>query len=451
MSIENFDAIIIGAGQAGPLLAERCSKEGLKTALIERGAFGGTCVNVGCTPTKAMVASARAMHQARRGDEFGFSTGALQVDMARVKARKDALVHASSSGVEQWMRGLEGVEVIVGEARFTGPQTLQVGQRVVTAPRIFLNVGARSLRPPIPGIDDVATLDNVSILELATVPQHLVVVGGSYIGLEFAQMMRRFGAEVTVFEKSSRFLDREDEEVAEGIRTVLEAEGIRIVVGADALALAAQGEQTEVSATVGGTRLSVLGSHVLLAIGRQPNTDALGLDLAGIERDKRGYITVDEQCRTNIEGVWALGDCNGRGAFTHTAYNDHEIVVANLFDKDPRCIADRVPCYALFMDPPLGRIGLSEAQVRASGQAALMATLPMQRVGRAREMSETLGFMKVLVDAHTGQLLGASILGLLAALLPEKLRGKISLALAWIAPIVLLPVLIYSLKFYWRW
>jgi pyruvate/2-oxoglutarate dehydrogenase complex dihydrolipoamide dehydrogenase (E3) component len=456
MSLENFDAIIIGAGQAGPSLAERCSKEGLKTALIERGAFGGTCVNVGCTPTKAMVASARAMHQARRGDEFGFSAGEIQVDMARIKARKDALVQASSQGVEKWVRGLDGVDVIVGDARFTGPQTLQVGERKLTAPRIFLNVGARSVRPAMPGIDDVATLDNVSILELGSVPQHLMIIGGSYIGLEFAQMMRRFGAEVTVFEKSQRFLSREDEDVAQGIREILEAEDIRIVLGAEDMALAAQGGQKAISATVGGKKQTILGSHVLLAIGRQPNTDELGLDLAGIDTDPRGYITVDEQCRTSAHGVWAVGDCNGRGAFTHTAYNDHEIVAANLFDNDPRRISDRVPCYALYIDPPLGRIGMSEQEVRKTGTSALMATMPMQRVGRAREMGETQGFMKVLVDAHTGHLLGASILGhngdeavhaLLGLMVAKQPFSKMARAMH-IHPTIseLLPTLLQQLK-----
>ena len=408
---ESFDAIIIGAGQAGPSLAARCSKEGLKTALIERGPFGGTCVNVGCTPTKTMVASARAIHQARRGADFGFSAGAIQVDMARIKARKDQLVQQSSQGVEKWMRELDRTEVIVGQARFTAPHTLQAGGRLLTAPRIFLNVGARSVRPKIDGIDDVATLDNVSILDLATVPKHLAVIGGSYIGLEFAHMMRRFGADVTVFEKSARFLSREDVDVASGIRAILEAEGVRFVLGADPLAFSPHQEQISVSATVDGQVQTLVASHVLLAIGRQPNTDDLGLDLAGIHTDERGYITVDEQCSTNVDGVWAVGDCNGRGAFTHTAYNDHEIVVANLFDNDARRISDRVPCYAMYIDPPLGRIGLSEQEVRKTGQSALMATMPMQKVGRAREMGETQGFMKVLVDTQTGHLLGASILG----------------------------------------
>lgn len=411
MTPESFDAIIIGAGQAGPPLAARCSKEGLKTVVIERGAFGGTCVNVGCTPTKTMVASARAIHQARRGTEFGFSAGAIEVDMARIKARKDALVQQSSQGVEKWMRGLDSTDVIVGQACFTAPHTVQVGDRLLTAPRIFINTGARSVRPQIDGIDDVATLDNVSILALDRVPQHLVIIGASYIGLEFAHMMRRFGADVTVLEKSARFLHREDEDVADGIRAVLEAEGVRFVLGAEQLALAPHGEQITVSTTVGGIVQARVASHVLLAVGRQPNTDNLGLALAGIHTDEHGYITVDEQCRTSADGVWAVGDCNGRGAFTHTSYNDYEIVAANLFDDDARRISDRVPCYAMYIDPPLGRIGLSEQAVRKTGQSALMATLPMKSVGRAREMGETQGFMKVLVDADTGHLLGASILG----------------------------------------
>ena len=456
MTPESFDAIIIGAGQAGPPLAERCSKAGLKTALIERGAFGGTCVNVGCTPTKTMVASARAIHLARRGAEFGFSAGPIQVDMARIKARKDQIVQQSSQGVEKWVRGLDTTEVIVGEALFTAPHTLRVGERVLSAPRIFLNVGARSVRPKIPGIDDVATLDNVSIMSLATVPQHLMIIGGSYIGLEFAQMMRRFGADVTVIEKSARFLSREDGDVADGIRTILESEGVRFMLSADDLTLAPQGENITLSATVDGKAQALVGSHVLLAIGRQPNIDGLGLDAAGIDTDERGFITVDEQCRTSAPGVWAVGDCNGRGAFTHTAYNDHEIVAANLFDDDARRISDRVPCYALFTDPPLGRIGLNEDQVRHSGQPALMAQMPMQRVGRAREMGETQGFMKVLVSAASGQLLGASILGhngdevvhALLGLMVAKQPFSVMARAMHIHPTVseLLPTLLHQLK-----
>ena len=412
MSTEQFDAIVIGAGQAGPALAARCSKEGLRTAVIERGHFGGTCVNVGCVPTKTLVASARAIHVARRGAEFGFSSGDIRVDMARVKARKDAIVQHSRDGVSQWMRGLKGADVIVGDARFTGPRTVQVGDRRLTAPRIFLNVGGRAVVPDLPGVGTVPTLDNVSIMELAEVPEHLVIVGGSYIGLEFAQMMRRFGARVTVVERSATLLPREDDDVSAGIRGILEAEGIQFELGSECLALAPHEKGVSVGAQCGPESKPVVGSHVLLAVGRRPNTDGLGLEQAGVKTDERGYIVVDDQCRTSAEGVWAVGDCNGRGAFTHTAWNDHEIVVANVFDNDARRIADRIACYALFIDPALGRMGMSEREVRASGRKALMARMPMQRVGRAREAGETQGFMKVLVDADTERLLGAAILGL---------------------------------------
>ncbi len=412
MQTEPFDAIIIGAGQAGPAIAARCSKEGLRTAVIERHHFGGTCVNVGCVPTKTLVASARAVRQAQRGAEFGFDAGDIRVDMARVKARKDGIVMASRQGVEAWMRGLAHTEVIVGDARFVAAGTVEVNGRRLSAPRIFLNVGGRSVRPELSGIDSVATLDNVSIMELSTVPEHLVIVGGSYIGLEFAQMMRRFGAEVTVVERSAQLLPREDADVAEGIRNILQAEGVRFELGADCLSLAPDGQRIVVGAQCAGGTQGIGGTHVLLAVGRRPNTDGLGLDAAGINTDARGYIEVDDQCRTSAEGVWAVGDCNGRGAFTHTSWNDHEIVVANLFDDDPRRISHRIACYALFIDPALGRIGMNEAEARASGRKVLRAKMPMQRVGRAREAGETQGFMKVLVDADTQRLLGAAILGL---------------------------------------
>jgi pyruvate/2-oxoglutarate dehydrogenase complex dihydrolipoamide dehydrogenase (E3) component len=416
MTSEHFDAIVVGAGQAGPAIAARCSKEGLRTAVVERGHFGGTCVNVGCVPTKTLVASARAMHQARRGDEFGFTTGDLRVDMARVMARKNGIVRQSREGLEAWMRGLKNTEVIVGDARFVAPATLQVAGRRLTAPRIFLNVGGRSVRPELPGIDNVSTLDNVSIMELNEVPEHLVIVGGSYIGLEFAQMMRRFGAEVTVVERSARLLPREDDDVSDAIRAILESEGVRFALASECISLARSpardGRHITVGATCAADQPPIVGSHVLLAVGRRPNTDGLGLESAGIGTDARGHITVDDQCRTSAEGVWAVGDCNGRGAFTHTSWNDHEIVVANLFDSDPRRITDRIACYALFIDPALGRIGMTETEARASGRKLLRAKMPMQRVGRAREAGETQGFMKVLVDADSQRLLGAAILGL---------------------------------------
>jgi pyruvate/2-oxoglutarate dehydrogenase complex dihydrolipoamide dehydrogenase (E3) component len=412
MPIQEFDAIVVGAGQAGPALAARCSKAGLKTAVIERHHFGGTCVNVGCVPTKTLIASARAIRQAQRGAEFGFDIGSLSVDMVRVKARKDGIVIKSRQGVEAWMRGLKDTEVIVGDARFVGPATLEVNGRQLKAPRIFLNLGGRSLRPPLPGIDAVTTLDNASIMELDAVPEHLVIVGGSYIGLEFAHMMRRFGAAVTVVEKSDRLLAREDADVSDAIRGILEAEGVRFELGAECLSLAREGQQIVVGAACGNEQPTIRGSHVLLAVGRRPNTDNLGLELAGIRTDERGYIVVDDQCRSSADGVWAVGDCNGRGAFTHTAWNDHEIVAANLFDNDPRRLSDRIACYALFIDPALGRIGINETEARASGRKLLRAKMPMQRVGRAREAGETQGFMKVLVDAESRLLLGAAILGL---------------------------------------
>ena len=412
MAVENFDAIVIGAGQAGPALAARCSKEGLRTAVIERGHFGGTCVNVGCIPTKTMVASARAIHMARRGAEFGFSVGDVRVDMARIKARKDAIVAQSRAGVTKWMQGLEHTEVIVGDAVFTSKQMIQIGERVLTAPRIFLNVGGRAVRPAIQGIDDVATLDNTTIMELDVVPEHLVIIGGSYIGLEFAQMMRRYGAQVTVLERAAKLLPREDDDVVEGIRDILQAEGIHFQLGAECMSLARDGQAIAVGAICGADAQAVKASHVLLAVGRTPNTDTLQLGRAGIDVDARGHIVVDDQCRTSAPGVWAVGDCNGRGAFTHTAWNDHEIVAANLFDSDPRRLTDRIPCYALFIDPALGRVGMSEQEVRASGRKALIGKMAMQRVGRAREASETQGFMKVLVDADSQRILGAAILGM---------------------------------------
>ena len=412
MPIESFDVIVIGAGQAGPALAARCSKQGLRTALVERGHFGGTCVNVGCIPTKTMVASARAIHMARRGAEFGFSAGDLQVNMARIKARKDDIVQQSRHGVEQWMQGLKHTEIIRGEATFTGLRTITVGGRTLTAAKIFINTGGRSVVPDLPGVHDVPCLDNTTIMELTQVPEHLVIVGGSYIGLEFAQMMRRFGAKVTVVERSARLLAREDDDVSDGIRAILEAEGVVFQLGAECLSLAKSGDQVVVSTDCNATSPAIMASHVLLAVGRRPNTDGLGLASAGIKLDERGYIVVDDQLRTSAEGVWAVGDCNGRGAFTHTAWNDHEIVVANLFDADPRRLSDRIACYALFIDPALGRVGMTEREVRASGRAALVARMPMQRVGRARETAETQGFMKVLVDADTKRLLGAAILGL---------------------------------------
>ena len=332
--------------------------------------------------------------------------------MQRVKARKDDIVSQSRNGVLKWMEGLNNTDVVHGQAKFVAPRTLQVAQRTLRADRIFINVGGRATVPPLAGVNDVPFLDNASIMELSEVPQHLVIVGGSYIGLEFAQMMRRFGARVTVVERSATLLPREDEDVAEGIQAILEAEGVEFQLAAECISLSREGNQVLVGALCDTPLPPLAASHVLLAVGRRPNTDGLGLETAGIALDARGYITVDDQLRTSAEGVWAMGDCNGRGAFTHTAWNDYEIVAANLFDQDPRRVSDRVPCYALFIDPALGRVGMSEREVRASGRDALVARMPMQRVGRAREAGETQGLMKALVDAQTHQLMGAAILGL---------------------------------------
>jgi pyruvate/2-oxoglutarate dehydrogenase complex dihydrolipoamide dehydrogenase (E3) component len=411
--VERFDAIVVGAGQAGPALASRLDAEGLKTAIVERKLLGGTCVNVGCIPTKTLVGSARAIHMARRGAEYGFSSGELRVDMQAVKARKDGVVRQSSDGLASWIGGMKNVTLIQGQARFTGARTIDVGgKRSLQADRIFLNVGGRALVPEIPGIDDVPYLTNSTILQLDRVPEHLVIVGGSYIGLEFAQIYRRFGAKVTVVEKFDKLLPREDEDVTAGIRAILEREGVAIHIGADRMAFAQAGGGIAVQFESGGKNTTLQASHLLLAVGRVPNTQDLGLKEAGIATDARGYITVDEQCRTSAEGVWCMGDANGRGAFTHTSWNDYEIVAANLFDNDARRISDRIPCYALFIDPPLGRVGMNEAEARKSGRRLLAGKMPMTRVGRAREMGETQGFMKVLVDADSKALLGAAILGL---------------------------------------
>ncbi|HTR07404.1 MAG TPA: FAD-containing oxidoreductase [Paraburkholderia sp.] len=408
----DFDAIIIGAGQAGPSLAGRLSDAGMTVALVERKYFGGTCVNTGCMPTKTLVASAYAAHLARRGAEYGVVLdGSVRIDMTRVKARADEVTRNARAGVERWLRGMKGVTVLQGAARFESPDTLMVGDERLRAPRIFINVGGRAIVPDLPGIDRVSTLTNTSMLALDHLPEHLIVIGGSYIGLEFAQMYRRFGARVTVVEQSPRLVMREDEEVSATIREILEGEGITVRTGAQCIRLAphAAGVAVGVNCTAGEPE--IVGSHVLLAVGRRPNTDDLGLDKAGVTTDPRGYIRVDDQLATNVRGIWALGDCNGRGAFTHTAYNDFEIVAANLLDGAARRVSQRIPTYALFIDPPLGRAGITETEARASGRPLLVGHRPMTRVGRAVERGETKGFMKVVVDAQTLKILGAAILG----------------------------------------
>ena len=409
---EKFDAIVIGTGQAAPALCARLDKEGLRTAVIERKLLGGTCVNVGCVPTKTLVASARAVHIARRGGDYGFRAEDIRVDMKAVKARKDGVVKQSSDGLAAWIARMKNVTLIRGHARLVAPRKVIVEGRELEAERVFIKVGGRALVPDLPGVGDVATLTNTTMMEIDAVPEHLLIVGGSYIGLEFAQMYRRFGSQVTVIERAAKLLPREDDDVAAEIRAVLEREGVALRTGAECMALRRKGERIAVEMECKGGEPIAQGSHVLLAVGRKANTDDLGLKEAGIDADERGYIKVDDECRTSAEGVWALGDCNGRGAFTHTSYNDYEIVAANLFDNDKRRISDRIPAYALFIDPPLGRAGMTEAEARKSGRRLLMGKMPMKHVGRAREAGETQGFMKVLVDADSKELLGAALLGL---------------------------------------
>jgi pyruvate/2-oxoglutarate dehydrogenase complex dihydrolipoamide dehydrogenase (E3) component len=407
-----FDAIIIGTGQAGPALAGRLTGAGKRVAIVERGRFGGTCVNTGCTPTKTLVASAYAAHLARRAGEFGVAIeGPVTVDMKKVKARKDYVSGLSTKGVERSLRSNPKVTVCQGHARFTAPHEVTVGDETLTAPSIFINVGGRAFVPDIPGLDQVDYFTNSSLLDVDFVPPHLIVVGGSYIGLEFAQIYRRFGSNVTVLELAPRLIAREDEDVSAAVAGILRGEGIDIRVGVRGLKVAKRGASIAVAFEADGAMAEVVGSHILMAVGRRPNTDDLGLDKAGVAVDQKGFILVDDQLRTNVEGIWALGDCNGRGAFTHTAYNDFEIVAANLLDNDPRRVGDRIAAYNLYTDPPLGRVGLTEAEVRKSGKPALMATYAMEDVSRAFEKGETLGFMKVLVDRDSKQFLGASILG----------------------------------------
>jgi pyruvate/2-oxoglutarate dehydrogenase complex dihydrolipoamide dehydrogenase (E3) component len=415
---EQFDAIIVGAGQAGTPLAARLTAVGQRVAVVERKHIGGTCVNTGCIPTKTLVASAHAAHLARRGAEYGVGTGDVTVDMAKVKARKDGVMLGDREGLETWLDGMDGCTVFRGHARFDDPHTLTIatrdgGDTVVRGDRIFLNVGGRAVIPDIPGLSDVDYLTNVSVLELDSVPEHLVIVGGSYIALEFAQMYRRFGARVTVVERGPRLASREDEDVSAVIKEILEGEGIHVILGADDVRVSKQGNGFELTPRAGTD--PVQGSHLLLAVGRRPNTDDLGLAAAGVHTDDRGYIGVDDQLKTNVDHIWALGDCNGKGAFTHTSYNDFEIVAANLLDGEssgaPRRVSDRIPTYALYIDPPLGRAGMSVEQVRASGRRALVGKRPMTRVGRAVEKGETQGFMKVVVDADTDEILGAAIFG----------------------------------------
>ena len=410
---EKYDAIVIGAGQAGPALAVRLATSGRKTAIVERKYFGGTCLNTGCTPTKTLVASARAAYVTRRAADFGVVIqGAVSVDMRRVKARKDEIVRTWRERLEKWLTETPNLTVYRGHARYESRRTIRVDGALLEADTFFINVGARARVPRLPGIGEVSFLTNSTIMELETQPGHLIIVGGSYVGLEFAQMYRRFGSRVTVVEMAARLIAKEDGEVSQAVREILEGEGIAIRTSAECVTLARHGGGVAVGLECSDEPRRIEGSHVLLAVGRTPNTDDLGLDKAGVATDKHGYITVDDELRTNVPGIWALGEVNGRGAFTHTSYNDYEIVAANLLDNDRRRVSDRIQTYALYTDPPLGRAGMAEHEARKSGRKLLGAKMPMSRVARARERSETDGFMKIVVDAETKQILGAAILGI---------------------------------------
>ncbi len=410
MSESAFDAIIIGGGQAGPPLAGRLTGAGMKVALVERQLLGGTCVNTGCMPTKTLVASAYAAHLARRAD-LGVVADGLRIDFATVKARADTVSRDARTGIEDWLGAMARLTLLRGHARLERPDRVRVGENLLTAPRIFLNVGGRASLPDLPGVRDVPSLDNSSMLALDRLPDHLLVVGGSYVGLEFAQIYRRLGARVTIVERNPRLIGREDEEISEAVREILAAEGITIRTHADCIRLMNHGGGVAIGLDCEDGPPEVAGTHILLAVGRRPNTDDLGLDAAGVATDARGYIHVDDGLATSVPGIWALGECNGRGAFTHTAYNDFEIVAANLLDGESRKVGDRILAYALYVDPPLGRVGLTETEARKAGRPILVSRRPMTRVGRAIEKGETQGLMKVVADAETKRILGAAILG----------------------------------------
>ncbi len=409
---KTYDAIVIGTGQSGPFLAIRMAKAGHKVAIIERHRFGGTCVNTGCIPTKTLVASARTAYVARRAAEFGVNVGPVTVDMKRVKARKDEIQRPSQEGAEKRLRDEPNIDVYKGQARFEDSHTVAVGDDRLTSDKIFINVGGRAIIPPIKGLDQVPYLDNSSMMGVDFLPEHLIVIGGSYIGLEFAQMYRRFGSKVTILQRENRLIPREDEEICAEIKNIMEHEGITIRLNATCITMEKRGSQIAAGVDCTHDPAPVIGSHLLIAAGRRPNTDDLGLAQAGIAHDEHGYIKVDDQLRTNVPGVWALGDCNGRGAFTHTSYNDFDIVAANLLDNDSRRLSDRILAYALYIDPPLGRCGMTAGEVRKSGKKALIGRYEMANVGRAHERSETQGFMKIIVDAETKLILGAAILGI---------------------------------------
>jgi len=431
----SYDAIVIGAGQAGDPLSIALARAGWKTAIVERIHVGGTCVNEGCTPTKTMVASARVAYLARRGADYGVQTGPVTVDMIRVRQRKRDIVESFRSSKQRPIETTEGVDLLMGEASFTGPKVLEVhlnnGEiRQLTATNIFINAGARPAKPSIHGIEDVYTLDSTSIMELDRVPEHLLVVGGGYVGLEFGQMFRRFGSQVTIIQRGAYLLTREDPDVAEEVANIMREDGMEVLLETKPVHVeqSAHGAISMAVQTKTGERI-LTGSHLLMAAGRVPNTDWLNLDAAGVQMDKRGFIQVNERLETNVPGIYAVGDVKGGPAFTHIAYDDFRIIRTNLLVKGNASIHERPVPYTVFIDPQLGRIGLSETDARAQGRNIRVATMPMKSVKRALEVGEPRGFMKAVVDADTGQILGAAVLGIeggeIMALLEVAMMGKV--------------------------
>jgi len=427
---ESFDAVVIGTGQGGKPLAGALAEAGWHTAIVERGRIGGTCVVCGCTPTKTMVASARVAPLARRAGDDGIETGPVSVDMEVVRRRKREIVDQWSDGSRKGLERHDTLELIRGEARFATPREVVVeddegGERWLSAPRVFINAGARPRIPSLPGLDDIPWLDSTAVMELGRVPEHLVVLGGGFIGLEFGQMFRRFGARVTLVERSDRLASREDADVSEAIAEIFEEDGVEVHTGAEAVRVERPGDGASDGRSGGardggvalvldveGGEARIEGSHLLVAAGRQPNSDALALENAGIETDPRGYIPVDERCHTEADGIWALGDITGAPPFTHTAYDDFRVIRDELFGDGERTTADRVLPYTVFIDPQLGRVGMTEREAREEGYDVRTAKLPMSRVARAIEMDETRGFMKAVVNADDDRILGASVLGI---------------------------------------
>ncbi len=409
--MKTYDHIILGTGQATGTLLGRLISTGDSIAVIEKAKVGGSCVNYGCTPTKTLVASARALHLARRGNEFGFETGEIKVDYDVIRERMNSIRNGNSNGMKKWLKTTDNIDFYDTKGVFVENKVLSVGDEQITGKHIYINTGTRPRIPKIDGIDSVDWMDSAKMLDKPALPEHLIILGGGYIGAEYAQIYRRFGSRVTVVQRADQLMPREDKDVAEGIKDILQDEGINIVFGASAKAVIKTNDGIELIVEKDGKEQAIKGSDLLIAIGRLPNSDTIGLENTAIKTNERGYILVDDHCRTGVDGIFALGDINGEGAFTHTSVNDAEIVLDFLFGGE-RAISKRIPIYGLFTDPPLGRVGMSERQALASGKKVLKATYPLSKIGRAKEMAETKGFAKLLVDAETDLILGGSILGI---------------------------------------